>query len=122
MPIEPANQAPRLEFTEITTLPDPNPNYVNERADNADKSRTAYYLGHEPGNSGNIYIKNNNNGKIYEIYSGSTFDDWLQWVNSDTFIAAQQGHVWINIVAINVEKQQFEYFGMISGCPPTSTP
>lgn len=122
MPAELANQAPLLKFTELGELPAPIPQYFLQRADNPNKSRTVYYLGHQPGEPGKIYFTENTAGKIYEIYSGRTFDELLQWINNDTFIAAQQGQAWINVVAINVEKQQFEYFGMAYNCSATPTP
>ena len=117
-------QVSPLTFTEISALPEPNPRYINERADNIDKSRTAF-IGCQPRNCGKLYVMDNKVGKLYEINFGATTDrplDWLQWINKDTVIVAQQGHLWINIVAINVAKQQYEYYGMTSGCHSTPTP
>lgn len=115
---------PSLKFTEITGLPDPKPGYINERADNIDKSRTAI-TGCQPGDCSKLYIVDNKIGKIYEVNVGATTDrplDWLQWINKNTVTVTQQGHLWINMVAINVEEQQFEYYGMSTGCRLTPTP
>ena len=115
---------PLLRFTEITALPEPKPGYINERADNIDKSRTAI-TGCQPGDCSKLYIVDNKIGKLYEVNFGATTDrplDWLQWINKDTVTVTQQGHLWINMVAINVEKQHFEYYGMSTGCPLTPTP
>ena len=118
-PIEPAMQVSWLRFTEIDTFPEPNPNYSNAHADNIDKSRTAF-AGCQPRDCSKLYVKDNKSGKSYEIKFGATTDrplDYLQWINKDTVIIAQQGHLWTLIVAINVEKKEFEYYGMTPGCP-----
>jgi hypothetical protein len=117
-------QIPSLKFTEISALPEPSPDYINERADNIDKSRTAFAIG-ELGAVGNLYVEDNNTGKVYKINFGADDSrplDWLQWINKDTFTVAQQGHSASQIVAINVEKQKYEYYGMTSGCPSTPIP
>jgi hypothetical protein len=56
-------QIPSLKFTEISALPDPYQAYVNTRADNIDKSRTAFAIS-EPGAVGNLYVEDNNTGKV----------------------------------------------------------
>jgi hypothetical protein len=123
--IEPAMQVYPVNFVEISTLPKPNSGYINEQADNIDKSRTAFAM---PALRavGNLYVKDNKTGTIYQVDFGATTDrplDWLRWINRDTFIVAQQGYLWTKIVAINVEKQEFEYYGVTSGCPmATPTP
>jgi len=52
---------------------------------------------------------------------------WLQWINRDTVLVAQVGedpnHTRYElIVAINVEKQNYEYYSFTSGCISTPTP
>lgn len=114
---------PTLRFTEITALPAPRPRDTNERADNIDNSRTAL-IGCQPGNCGKLYLIDHQTDKFYEVDFGATTDrplDWLQWINKDVVTVTQQGHLWINIVAINVRKQQFEYYGMSPGCAPIPT-
>jgi hypothetical protein len=124
-PIEPAMQVRSLRFTQIASLPEPNPNYLNERADNIDNSRTAF-VGCQPGDCSKFYVKDNKLGKFYEIRFGAATDrplGYLHWINKDTVVVAQEGHLWTLIVAINVDKQQFEYLGMTPGCPiATPTP
>lgn len=115
---------PPLKFTEIAALPEPKPGYEYQRAENFDKSRTAF-AGCQPGDCSKLYIVDNKIGEIYAVNFGATTDrplDWLQWINRDTVTITQQGHLWINTVAINVEKQQFEYYGMTTGCTLTPNP
>lgn len=115
---------PKLSFTEIATLPDPDPNYVNVRADNIDKSRTAF-TGCDLGDCSHLYVTDNKTGKVYDIDFGAATNqplDWLQWINKDTVTVTQGGHMWFVIVVIDIEKQQFEYYGYIPGCFPSSTP
>ena len=115
---------PQLSFTEIAILPDPYPGYDNIRADNIDRSHTAF-TGCKPGDCSKLYVTDNKTGKVYGVDFGATTDrplDWLQWINKDTVTVTQQGHVWTVIAVINVEKQQFEYYGWIPVCFPTSTP
>ena len=124
-PLEPGHRVSSLTFTEISALPVPNPKYNNERADNIDKSRTAL-TGCQPRNCGKLYVQDNKAGRFYEINVGATTTDrpfdYLQWINKDTFIVAQPGHLWVLFVAINVARQQYEYYGWTSGCHPTPTP
>ena len=115
---------PLLKFTEITEEPEPKPGYEYQRADNFDKSRTAF-VGCQPGDCSKLYIVDHKTSKLYEVNFGATTDrplDWLQWINRDTVTITQQGHLWINTVAINVENQQFEYYGMTTGCTLTPSP
>ena len=115
-------QVSRLTFTEIAALPKPNPDYINAHADNIDKSRTAF-AGCQPRDCSKLYVRDNENSKSYEIMFGATTDrplDYLQWIDKDTVIVAQQGHLWTLFVAINIDKQQFEYYGMTPGCPIAS--
>jgi hypothetical protein len=123
-PIEPGAQVSSLKFTEIDAFPKPEPRYGNIWADNIDKSRTAF-TGCQPRNCGKLYVKNNITGKVYKIDFGATTDrplDWLQWITKDSVTVTQQGHLWITVVVINVEKQEYEYYGMFPGCPDTPTP
>jgi hypothetical protein len=114
-----------LKFIEISTLPNPNLGYINEQADNIDKSRTAFAMP-APRAVGNLYVKDNKTETLYQVDFGADGShplDWLRWINRDTFIVAQQGHLWTLIVAINVEKQEFEFYGMTTHCPmATATP
>jgi hypothetical protein len=121
-PIEPPMQVSSLVFTEISAFPEPNPNYFNERADNIDNSRTAV-VGCQPRDCSKLYVKDNKLGKFYEIKFGATTDrplGYLHWINKDTIVVVQEGHLWTLIVAINVDKQKFEYYGMTPGCPRAS--
>ena len=120
-PIESAAQIPPLTFIEVTTLPEPKPNYYNERANNIDNSRTAL-VACQPGDCSKIYIADNITKKSYEVrMSGWSGPYWyLHWINKDTVTFVQQGHFMSLVVAINVDKQQFEYYGNIPGCPTTT--
>ena len=123
-PIEPGAQVSSLIFTEIDAFPDPEPRYINIQADNIDKSRTAF-TGCQPRNCGKLYVKDNITGIIYKIDFGATTDrplDWLKWITKDSVMVTQQGHLWITVVVINVEKQEFEYYGVFPGCLNTPTP
>jgi hypothetical protein len=120
---------PPLELTEIKKLPEPSPDYVNELADNIDKSLTAV-IGCQPENCGNLYVKNNKTDKIYKMNFGAMDVIplvWLQWVNKDTVLVAQvaedSSHMRYElIVAINVEKQNYEYYSFTSRCISTPIP
>ena len=120
-PVESAAQIPSLTFTEITTLPEPKPNSYNERADNIDDSRTAI-VSCQPGDCSKIYITDNTTKKSYEIRMGGWSGPYwyLHWINKDTVTFVQEGHFMSLVVAINVDKQQFEYYGNIPGCPNTT--
>ena len=117
----------KLEFTEIRTLPNPKSYYVSEIADNIDNSRQAL-IACEPDNCvDNVYVKDNKTGKAYKVYFGTmTWRplQWLTWVNKDTFIVAQSSNPHYGLfVAINFDKQAYEYYGMASEClQSTPTP
>lgn len=126
-PIESAAQVSPLTFVEVTTLPAPNPDYFNERADNIDGSRTALavFVQCQPRNCSKIYVTDNTTKKSYEIKMGGWSGPFghLHWINKDIVVIVQEGHFMSLVVAINVDKQQFEYYGNIFGCPyATATP
>ena len=122
-PIEPAAQAYPLAFTEVNELPTPSYPYevFAERADNINKSRIAY------ANMVELYVKDNTTNKLYRIDVGAEpgsalrVDD-VQWINADTVVVTESSHVWIVILAINVTKQKYEYYGLTPGCQIASTP
>jgi len=117
-PIESSMQVSTLRFTEITALPDPESYYYYERADNVDNSRSAF-VGCYPEDCSKLYLDDHESGKYYEVKFGAVTNrpiGHLQWINKDTVVVSQGGHVWLKIVAINVDKQQFEYYGMTPGC------
>ena len=122
---EPGRSVPPLIFSEISTLPEPSPNYYNERADNIDNSLTALVMC-QTGDCSKVYIKNNKLGNFYKVDLGAGTDrplGHLHWINKDTLVVVQEGHFMSLVVAINVNKQQFEYYGDIPGCPmATPTP
>lgn len=123
-PIEPAAQVSSLTFTEITTLPEPNPSYYNERADNIDDSYTAL-VECQPGDCSKFYVTDNTTKESYEIRMGGWPGPfgYLHWINKDTVVIVREGHFMTLVVAINVDKRQFEYYGLIPGCPDaTATP
>jgi hypothetical protein len=126
-PIEYAAQVSPLTFIEASSLPAPIPNYYNERADNIDGSRTAFAVIVEcqPRKCSKIYVTDNTIKRSYEIKMGGWSGPFghLHWINRDTVTIVQEGHFMSLVVAINVDKQEFEYYGNISGCPmPTPTP
>ena len=109
----------KLQFTEVSALPAPQPRTINERLDNIDKSFTAFKISvpysdesHSFGDS--LYIADNTTGKIFQVLVIETgavlYFDGLQWLNKDTFFFTEQGHSIVIIIAINVKKQRYEYF------------
>ena len=121
---EPGSSVPPLMFFEISALPEPSPNYYNERADNIDNSLTALIIC-QIGDCSKIYIKNNELGDLYKVDFGAGTDrplGYLHWINKNTFVVVQEFHAMAKIAAINVDKQQFEYYGFAGGCPRTPMP
>lgn len=121
---EPGLSVPPLIFSEISTLPEPPPNYWNERADNIDNSFTAFIIC-QTGDCGKIYIKNNKLGNFYKVDVGAGTDrplEHLYWINKNTFVVVQEFHALAKIFAVNVDKQQFDYYGVTRGCPRTPMP
>lgn len=128
-PIESAAQVSSLTFIEVTTLPEPSTDYHyhNERADNIDGSRTVLtvFVECQPRNCSKVFVTDNTTKKSYEIKMGGWSGPFsnLHWINKDTVVFMQEGHFMSLVVAINVDKQQFEYYGNIFGCPyATATP
>ena len=121
---EPMLLVPPLIFSEISTLPEPSPNYWGERADNIDNSVTAFIIC-QTGDCSKIYIKNNKLGNFYKIDVGAGTDrplGHLYWINKNTFVVVEEFHAIAKIFAVNVDKQQFEYYGITGGCPRTPMP
>jgi hypothetical protein len=116
----------KLKFTEMETPPNQNSYYVSEVADNIDNSRQAFIACEPEKCVDNVYVKDNKTGKVFEIYFGAQTQrplQWLAWVNKDTFIIAQSSNPHYGLfVAINFDKQQYEYYGMAYECLPTPTP
>ena len=68
---------PKLRFIEVSALPEPQPGYEHERADNIDKSFTAFNMflpytdvNHDFG--GSLYVVENRTGKIYRVVALKT--------------------------------------------------
>ncbi len=115
---------PHITFTEVTVLPDPQPRYGNVRVDNIDGTRTAFAIP-QPYHVDSLYITDNKTGDLFQVNLGASpflGFDWMQWFNKDTLFLAQQGHFLTTIMAIDVEKRQFVYFGYYHDCPSTPTP
>ena len=122
--IEAAMQVGSLEFTEISELPQVKVNYFNEYAENYDNSRIALAVCVE-GDCSKLYVRDNESGSVFAIDFGA--DPYrplelLHWINKDTVVVGQIHHRFVQIYAINIEKEEFEYYGMISGCRPTPMP
>jgi hypothetical protein len=121
---EPMLSVPPLIFSEISALPEPSPNYWNERADNIDNSLTALIIC-QTGDCSKVYIKNNELGNFYKVdFGASTMRPLghLHWINKNTFVVVQEFHAITQIFAVNVAQQQFEYYGHTGGCPRTPMP
>ena len=68
----------------------------------------------------NVYLKDNENGKVYEVYFGAMPRRPLEsliWVNKNTFMVAQSLNPYYELfVAISFDKQEYEYYGMTYEC------
>jgi len=121
---EPQLSVPPLIFSEISVLPEPSLNHRNVRADNIDNSFTAFIIC-QVGDCSKVYIKNNELGNFYKVDVGAGTDqplEHLYWINKNTFVVVQEFHAVAKIFAVNVDKQQFEYYGHTGGCPRTPMP
>lgn len=117
---------PKLRFIEVPALPDPQPGYEHERADNIDKSFTAFnmfvpYTDENHDFGGSLYVAENRTGKIFQVVAlktGAVLSlGGLKWLNKDILFYMEVGHAINIIIAINVEKQRFEYFAYFYESP-----
>jgi hypothetical protein len=117
---------PKLRFIEVLALPEHQPGYKHERADNIDESYTAFnmlvpYTDENHDFGGSLYIVDNKTGKIFQVIAlktGATLSlGGLKWLNKDTLFYMEVGHAINVIIAVNVEKQRFEYFAYFYESP-----
>jgi len=105
-----------LKFIEVNEQPNPNLYYYEEIADNIDKSRQAFIACKPESCQDKVYVKENKTGKVYEIDFGAMTwrpIQWLTWINNDTLVFAQSSNPHYGlIVAVNLDKKEYQYYGM----------
>lgn len=117
-----------LEIIEVNDPPDPNSYYFEEIADNIDNSRRAFVACKPDKCVDNLYIRDNQTGRVYVIDFGAmTWRPiiWLSWINKDTLIFGQSSSPhYARILAIDFPRKVYQYYGMACDqyqCPQ-STP
>ena len=107
-----------LKFVEVNDPPDPNSYYFEEIADNSDNSRRAFIACKPEKCQDDVYVKDNQTDTVYKIGFGAMSwrpIQWLTWINKDTLLFTQSSNPHYGlIVAINVDKQEYQYYGMAS--------
>lgn len=121
--------SPKPEFIEVNPQSNPDMQYVNEMADNEDKSYHAFVACNRELCQPKIYVEKISDGKVYEINWKERMP-WrdiqaIVWIDHDVLAFYQSNSPYVSqVLAVDVEKKNFVYFSLVQyNCPlPSQTP
>ena len=111
---------PAVSTSEVAAFPDTRSYYVSEIADNSDGTLRAAIACTGERCVDNVYVRNQQSGKVYLVNFGAEQGrplQWLVWLNRDTFLIFQSFSPHTGLVAaIDFTHEKFVHYGMGFEC------